>query len=148
MTEEIIETKKEECNCFCKSEGFRNFVVVATGTFVGVFCAISLFAALHKPPKFIPMPPRMMQPYAIHNMQGCPMQGIQRHHHYWHGPKHHHNFDGPRHHRDFDGPRHHHDFDGKKPHPKFEGKKFDKEKMEKFKQRKALEKKMENKTTN
>lgn len=55
MSEENkIEVKEETCNCICKSKGFRNFVVVATGSFVGVFCALSLFAALHKPP--MPMP--------------------------------------------------------------------------------------------
>lgn len=52
MTEEIkvTETKNE---CFCKSKGFRKFLITALGTFVGAFCALSLFAALHKPP----MPP-------------------------------------------------------------------------------------------
>lgn len=59
MTEENkIEKKEETCNCICKSKGFRNFLVVATGTFVGGFCALSLFAALHKPP-----------------MQPCPFAG-------------------------------------------------------------------------
>ncbi|MBQ8847420.1 MAG: hypothetical protein IJ003_00575 [Candidatus Gastranaerophilales bacterium] len=48
MSEEIkIDTNKE---CFCKSKGFRSFLVVSLGSFVGVFCALSLFAALHKPP--------------------------------------------------------------------------------------------------
>ena len=71
MTEENkIEVKEETCNCICKSKGFRNFLVVATGSFVGVFCAISLFTALHKPPMPIPCPmggpqmrPPMAQPY-------------------------------------------------------------------------------------
>ena len=70
MTEENkIEKKEETCNCICKSKGFRNFIVVATGTFVGVFCALSLFAALHKPPMqpapFVGahMRPPMAQPY-------------------------------------------------------------------------------------
>lgn len=53
MTDENKIETKEECKCFCQSKGFRKFVVIATGTFVGVFCALSLFAALHKPP----MPP-------------------------------------------------------------------------------------------
>lgn len=63
MTDEnkIVEVKHE---CFCQSKDFRKFLVTALGTFVGVFCALSLFAALHKPP----MPPcpfhhgRMMRP--------------------------------------------------------------------------------------
>ncbi len=52
MTEEIktVEVKNE---CFCQSKWFRKFLTTALGTFVGVFCALSLFAALHKPP----MPP-------------------------------------------------------------------------------------------
>ena len=51
------ETIKNE-TCFCKSEGFKKFVVVSLGTFVGGFCAISLFTALHKPP-MMPMMPMM-----------------------------------------------------------------------------------------
>lgn len=51
MSEEIKVTTDKEC--FCKSKGFRNFLTIALGSFVGVFCALSLFAALHKPP----MPP-------------------------------------------------------------------------------------------
>lgn len=53
MSDENKIEVKEDCKCFCQSKGFRKFVVIATGTFVGVFCALSLFAALHKPP----MPP-------------------------------------------------------------------------------------------
>lgn len=49
MTDEnkIVEVKQE---CFCQSKGFRKFLTIALGSFVGVFCALSLFAALHKPP--------------------------------------------------------------------------------------------------
>lgn len=55
MTEEMnVEVKETKCNCLCQSEEFRKFVVVALGSFVGVFCALSLFAALHKPPKMCP----------------------------------------------------------------------------------------------
>ena len=56
MTEENKIVEEEQCRCFCKSKGFRKFLVVATGTFVGVFLALSLFAALHKPPMPAPMP--------------------------------------------------------------------------------------------
>ena len=47
MTDENIQVtnekaEKETCNCFCKSEGFRKFIVVALGSFTGVFCAIKL----------------------------------------------------------------------------------------------------------
>lgn len=53
MSDEVKVTEEKECKCFCKSEGFRNFVVVALGTFVGVYAALSLFTAIHRPP----MPP-------------------------------------------------------------------------------------------
>ena len=54
MSEEIRNEIIEQKNtCFCQSKGFRKFLTTALGTFVGVFCALSLFAALHKPP----MPP-------------------------------------------------------------------------------------------
>lgn len=64
MTDEMnVEIKEEKCNCFCHSKGFRKFLITATGTFVGVFCALSLFAALHKPPMMMPCPcHRMMMP--------------------------------------------------------------------------------------
>lgn len=78
MTDEnkIVEAKNE---CFCQSKGFRKFLITALGTFVGVFCALSLFAALHKPP--MPACPfakgPMMRP-AMH----C------QHHHFNHHRKH------------------------------------------------------------
>ncbi|MBQ7764807.1 hypothetical protein IJ384_05525 [bacterium] len=43
---EKVEVKHE---CFCQSKWFRKFLTVALGTFVGVFCALSLFSALNKP---------------------------------------------------------------------------------------------------
>ncbi len=69
MTEEMnTEVKTEKCNCLCHSEGFRKFIVVALGSFVGVFCALSLFAALHKPPMIAPCPFKgpMMHPQMYH----------------------------------------------------------------------------------
>lgn len=61
----MSEEEKIETKCFCQSKGFRKFLVTALGTFVGVYAALSLFAAIHKPP----MPPcpmgyRMMPPIA------------------------------------------------------------------------------------
>ena len=55
MTDENkIEVNNEiKHECFCQSKWFRKFLTIALGTFVGVFCALSLFTALHKPP----MPP-------------------------------------------------------------------------------------------
>lgn len=49
MTEEnkMVEVKNE---CFCQSKWFKKFLVKALAVFVGTYCALSLFAALHKPP--------------------------------------------------------------------------------------------------
>ena len=75
MTEEIkTATEEKECKCFCKNEAFRKILVIATGTFVGVFCALSLFAALHRPPM---MPPCR----AFGPMGPCPQQVMQYKHH-------------------------------------------------------------------
>ena len=75
MTEEINEQKKEEkkCNCICCSEGFRDFLKIALGSFVGVFCALSLFAALHKPPVCPMMHHRMFMPPAPCHQNFKPM---------------------------------------------------------------------------
>lgn len=50
MSDEIKEVKEETCKCFCKSEGVKKVAIVALGTFIGVYAALSLFAATHKPP--------------------------------------------------------------------------------------------------
>ena len=63
--------------CFCQSKWFRKFLTSALGTFVGVFCALSLFAALHKPP----MP---ACPFAKGPMMRPPMHCY---HHHFHGQK-------------------------------------------------------------
>lgn len=56
--EKILEEKNQcKCGCICHNEFFQRTVAVAIGSFVGVFCAISLFAALHKPPMPCPMGP-------------------------------------------------------------------------------------------
>ncbi|MCQ2743395.1 MAG: hypothetical protein MJ230_01180 [bacterium] len=66
MTEEMNNEIKEEkheckCGCWCCSETFKDFLKIAVGSFVGVFLALSLFAALHKPPmRPFPPCPRMM----------------------------------------------------------------------------------------
>lgn len=54
MSDEVKVTEEKECKCFCKSEGVRNFVTIALGTFVGVYSALSLFTAIHKPPMIMP----------------------------------------------------------------------------------------------
>lgn len=76
MSEEnkIVEVKQE---CFCKSEWFKKFVTKTLAVFIGTFCALSLFAALHKPPvmKHAPFHSAMMRP--------C---HCQMHHYYKHRP--------------------------------------------------------------
>ena len=69
----------EEKTCFCQSKGFRKFLTIALGTFVGVFCALSLFAALHKPPVMKPMPfgGPMMRPCHC-QMHHCHRHGCHR----------------------------------------------------------------------
>lgn len=78
MTDEnknLSEIKQEE-KCFCKSEGVKNFAIVAAGSFVGVFLALSLFTALQRPP-MPPMHPMPMQMAPIHRPMPQPM-----HHHF------------------------------------------------------------------
>ena len=68
MTEEIkqeIKENEKQCKCLCCSEGFRDFLKIALGSFVGVFFALTLFAALHKPP-MPPCPFGMMRPPIHH----------------------------------------------------------------------------------
>lgn len=88
MTEEIknVDVKEEKCNCICQSKGFRKFLIVAGGTFVGVFCALSLFAALHKPPM-------MMHPahFGGHIMRPAHCH-CQHHHGFHHKCMHKHDF--------------------------------------------------------
>ncbi len=57
----------EEKTCFCQSKGFRKFLIIACGTFVGVYVALSLFAAIHKPPMPMSAPAPMGGP--------CPCAG-------------------------------------------------------------------------
>ena len=77
MTEELNQEIKEEkqCKCLCCSEGFRDFLKIAAGSFVGVFFALTLFAALHKPP-MSPCHFRGMMKPPIHH--GC---YFKKHHH-------------------------------------------------------------------
>lgn len=55
MTEEIKNEENHE-NCICKSKCFREVIKIALGSFIGVYLALSLFTAIHKPP----MPCHMM----------------------------------------------------------------------------------------
>ena len=69
MSEEIKleENRCDESKCILKSKCFKNFAVISLGSFVGVFCALSLFSALHKPPMMPPMCPHMMKHHAFHH---------------------------------------------------------------------------------
>ena len=73
------ETKNTECEkeCFCKKR-FKDVLVIAIGSFVGVYCALSLFSALHRP-NFSNVPCPMM-------MKHGPMYGQFggfKHRHSW-----------------------------------------------------------------
>lgn len=78
--EKIVTENKEECKCFCKSEGFRNFLTIALGTFVGFYAALSLFAALHKPPMMCPH--RCGQMFGGHPHMAAPCPFKHGHHHF------------------------------------------------------------------
>lgn len=49
----MSENEKKECKCICQSEAVRKIAVIAVGTFIGVFCSLSLFSALNRP-HFVP----------------------------------------------------------------------------------------------
>ena len=75
MSEEnkIVEEKK----CICQNETFRKILTIAVGTFIGVYCALSLFTAIHRPPMMPPMPA-----YGYHHgfKAGCPNRMMPSHH--------------------------------------------------------------------
>jgi len=78
MTEELNVNEQKDCKCFCKSEGFKKFLTIALGTFVGVYCALCLFTALHRPPM---MPHHVFGPQGG-MLNGCPSKMIHHHHHF------------------------------------------------------------------
>ena len=49
MTEENKIEIKEVKTCFCQSEWFKKFLTKTLAVFIGTFCALSLFSALHHP---------------------------------------------------------------------------------------------------
>lgn len=76
--------EQKDNKCFCQSKGFRKFLTIALGTFVGVYFALCLFSALHKPPM-------MMRPADSFRGYGsapiakpCPCNRIMHHHHFKH----------------------------------------------------------------
>ena len=46
----MSEKEKKECGCMIHCECFKKCLIVTYGSFIGVFFALSLFAALHMPP--------------------------------------------------------------------------------------------------
>ncbi len=80
MNEEL--ENKEHCNCFCNSRGFKKFLITALGSFVGVFCALSLFCALHRPPMMGPAPFSCHCPCCHMHKHCFEYQGFKKHHHF------------------------------------------------------------------
>lgn len=56
--EVIVEEKNAYCK-FCNNKYVKQFIVVVLGSFVGGICALSLFAAVNKPPVMMPKGPHM-----------------------------------------------------------------------------------------
>ena len=75
MTEEVKVEETKECKCFCRSEGVKKFVIVALGTFVGFYAAMSLFVATHRPPCYM-MKGHYMRPAIEHRLD---FRGPHRH---------------------------------------------------------------------
>lgn len=73
----MSEEEKCETKCFCQSKAFRKFLVIALGTFVGVYAALSLFAATHRPPMMRPCPMGFGVPAPV--IAPCP---FHKHHHF------------------------------------------------------------------
>lgn len=69
--------EKQEKTCICQNKEFRKFIVIALGTFVGVYAALSLFAATHRPPMMRPCPMGFGAPAPM--AAPCPF-----HHHHHH----------------------------------------------------------------
>ena len=74
--EKIVVEEKNETKCFCQNKGFRKFLVIALGTFVGVYAALSIFFAIHRPP--------MMPPHAMYGRApiAAPCPCYHKHHHF------------------------------------------------------------------
>ena len=76
MSNEVEQKQIPQKECLCQNEFFRKIVAIAIGSFFGVFFALSLFCALHRPPMMFPNP-MMMSNYPMH-------YGAHRHHHFDH----------------------------------------------------------------
>ncbi len=67
MSNEVEQKQAEKKECLCQNEFVRKVVAVALGTFFGVFFALSLFCALHRPPMMM-YNPMMMPSHHCHCM--------------------------------------------------------------------------------
>ena len=77
MSEEL---KNEDKKCFCQSKGFKTFLVVALGSFTGVYAALCLYTLMHRPPF---LPPAMMgygYGTAAPIAAPCPCRHMHKHH--------------------------------------------------------------------
>ena len=70
-------SEEKETKCICQNETVRKVFVIALGTFIGVYAALSLFAATHRPPMMRPCPMGFGAPAPM--AAPCP---FQRHHHF------------------------------------------------------------------
>ena len=104
VTIETKEETKEETKCICQSKFFRKFLVIALGTFVGVYSALCLFTALHRPM----FPPQGFGPQ-FGMMPGCPIKYQMINHRGYH------RFDKAQ--KDFRGDSHRPDKEHKQPAP-------------------------------
>lgn len=74
MSNENYNVEIKEEKCFCHSKWFKKFLMTTLGTFLGVYFALCLFSAFHKPPMMPACPCGC----------GCPMmrQAMYNAHHY------------------------------------------------------------------
>ena len=82
------EEEKKECKCLVHCECFKKFLIVSFGSFLGVFFALCLFTAIHKPCGFPPSPKnfehqvpnveRQLPPMHNHYAPVMPMEHVKR----------------------------------------------------------------------
>ena len=78
MTEE-----QHNCECVCMSKGFRKFLIVTCGSFIGVFFALCLFGSIYK----LPMPPMPIYPGYHHECHCMDHHGDFHHKKHFKGHK-------------------------------------------------------------
>ena len=71
VSTENKEVKDSNCTCLCAHPLTKKILTIALGSFIGCYCALSLFSAIHKPPipKMPPMglPPAQQMMYHPHH---------------------------------------------------------------------------------